>query len=199
MAKTGSADGANTRKIAPVSRRQFAAIGSAALFAGSTGMAFGKDLPVTVTAVAIPTATGNHSGFFIKPEAGTFPALAIWAHSAADFASYRDAARSLAARGHAVLVVEAPAGAEPQAMNRASNAVAGWLASQPDVPGSADDYVLHGFSGAHGRISLASREERRSSVLQGVLVTLPKSLSRAPGSRDTFAQMARSAKGRLAA
>jgi hypothetical protein len=199
MAKTGSADGANIRKIAPVSRRQFATIGSAALFAGSTGIAFGKDLPVTETAAAIATPAGDRSGYFIKPEAGAYPALAIWAHSAAELTRYRAAARSLAAQGHAVLVVEAPAGAEPQSLNRASKAVATWLAGQSEAVGTEDDFSLHSFSGAHGRISLASRDERRAAVQNGVLVTLPKSMARAPGNRDMFAQLARGVAGRLAA
>ena len=197
MAKAGSADGAKARNIAPVSRRQFAALGSAALFAGSTGMALGKDLTVTEAAANVATPDGDRSGYFIKPEAGAYPALAIWAHSAAELTRYRAAARTLAAQGHAVLVVEAPAGAEPLALNRASKAVATWLASQPEAAATADDFALQSFSGAHGRISLASRDERRAAVQNAVLVTLPKSLARV--NRDVFAQLARGVAGRLAA
>jgi hypothetical protein len=189
----------STKPAFSATRRQFAALGSAALFAGSTGMALGKDLTVIEAAVVIATPAGERGGYYIKPEAGAFPALAIWAHSAAELTRYRAAARSLAGSGYAVLVVEAPAGAEPQALNRASKAVATWLASQPETAGSADDFALQSFSGAHGRMSLATRGERRTAVQSAVLVTLPKSLARQPNTRDTFAQLARSTKGRLAA
>lgn len=198
MASSGSTDTAK-HEFAPVSRRQFVAFSSAGLFAGSAGIAQANELPVIVRNAAIATPMGDRSGYFVTPQSGTFAALAIWAHSGAQLSAYRSAAKSLAARGHAVMVVEAPVGAEPQTLSRMSKAVAAWLASQPGTAGTADDYALHSFSGAHGRMTLASRSERLAAAQSAVLVTLPKALSRMPNSRDTFAQLARSAAGRLAA
>lgn len=94
-----------------MSRREFAAFGSAAVLAGCAGGKAGADESaaqggsLTEDMVRITTEDGVADAFFVHPAKGTHPGIVMWP----DIAGLRDAkkimARNLAASNYAVLVV----------------------------------------------------------------------------------------------
>lgn len=91
-----------------LSRREFAAISAAAMgtmTASAACSAQDGGAALSETAVAIPTADGSMDGVFIHPAEGKHPAIIMWP----DIAGVRDAnkvmARTLAAQGYAVVLV----------------------------------------------------------------------------------------------
>lgn len=89
-----------------LNRREFAALGASAALAGCTGaIAAEGGGSVSEKMVSITTADGVCDAFFVHPGKGAHPGIVMWP----DIAGLRDVkkimARSLAARGYAVLVV----------------------------------------------------------------------------------------------
>lgn len=88
-----------------VSRRQFAALGTAAALAGYAGAACAAEARVIESDVQVPTPDGTSDCFFVHPIKGTHPGIILWP----DIGGLRDAkkamARHLAAAGYAVLAV----------------------------------------------------------------------------------------------
>jgi carboxymethylenebutenolidase len=90
-----------------VTRRQFAALGSAAVIAGCAGEQAGADDGESLTErmVTVTTEDGVADGFFVHPAKGAHPGVIMWP----DIAGLRDAkkimARQLAASNYSVLVV----------------------------------------------------------------------------------------------
>lgn len=90
-------------------RRQFAALGAGAVLAGCgtamTAQAAGGSGPLTERMVSVTTADGVCDAFFVHPVKGKHPGIVMWP----DIAGLREVkkimARSLAAAGYAVLVV----------------------------------------------------------------------------------------------
>ena len=88
-----------------VSRRQFAALGSAAALASYTASTAFAAAALRESNVTITTPDGRADAFFVHPARGKSPAIIIWP----DIGGLRDAfkvmARRLAASGYAVLAV----------------------------------------------------------------------------------------------
>ena len=89
-----------------LNRREFAALGASAALAGCAGaVAAEGGSSVSEKMVSITTADGVCDAFFVHPGKGTHPGIVMWP----DIAGLRDVkkimARSLAAQGYAVLVV----------------------------------------------------------------------------------------------
>jgi len=92
-----------------ISRRQFGALsGAAALAACASGTSESK---ASVTAglkeqgVSFATPDGTMDGFLVQPETGKHPAVILWPDIASIREAKRNIARTLASKGHAVLVV----------------------------------------------------------------------------------------------
>ena len=92
---------------AGLTRRQFAALGSAAVLAGCAGTATGEveSDELREEMVRITTKDGIADAFFVYPAKGSYPGVIMWP----DIAGLRDAkkimARDIAHAGYAVLVV----------------------------------------------------------------------------------------------
>ncbi|AXB75584.1 dienelactone hydrolase family protein [Novosphingobium sp. P6W] len=89
-----------------LNRREFAALGASAALVGCTGsIAAEGGASVSEKMVSITTADGVCDAFFVHPGKGVHPGIVMWP----DIAGLRDVkkimARSLAAQGYAVLVV----------------------------------------------------------------------------------------------
>ncbi len=136
-----------------VSRREFAAFGAAAAFAGCTGMSSGSIGDIAETAVTVPAEQGSRSGYFIHPANGRHPGVVLWSGAIGLRDAHRDVARQMAAQGWSVLVVDSGnAGHSAQRLNRDAKAHIAWLESQSVVAATsgsgrkphqiADGYVL---------------------------------------------------------
>ena len=89
-----------------LSRREFAAIGTAGMLAAAAALPVSaKEVMVVQDAVAIPTADGTADALFIRPTRGKHPAVILWPDIAGVREAYAQMARRLAASGYAVLVV----------------------------------------------------------------------------------------------
>ena len=88
-----------------VSRRQFAALGSAAALAACAAPSNGQAAALSERTVRIPTPDGSADAFFVHPAKGRNPGVVFWP----DVGGLRDAmmvmGRRLAEAGYAVLVV----------------------------------------------------------------------------------------------
>ncbi|MFM5931994.1 MAG: dienelactone hydrolase family protein [Novosphingobium sp.] len=88
-----------------LSRRHFAAAGSAAVFAAYGAEALAKGPALVEHMVSVPTPDGTCDAFFVHPARGKHPAVILWP----DIGGLREAkfaiARRLAAKGFAVLAV----------------------------------------------------------------------------------------------
>ncbi|HMP56266.1 MAG TPA: dienelactone hydrolase family protein [Novosphingobium sp.] len=145
-----------------LTRRDFAAIGSAAVLAACTASRSGAQVPaLSESLVEIATADGTADAFFVHPARGRHPAVIVWPDIAGLREAKRVMARRLAAAGHAVLVVnqyyrsarapvmesfaewQTEAGRArlqpmiplitPEAVERDTRALAAWLDRQPAV------------------------------------------------------------------
>jgi carboxymethylenebutenolidase len=95
-----------TQQRAGLNRREFAVLGASAALAGCTSsIAAEGGSAVTEKMVSITTRDGVCDAFFVHPGKGAHPGIVMWP----DIAGLRDVkkimARSLAAQGYAVLVV----------------------------------------------------------------------------------------------
>jgi carboxymethylenebutenolidase len=90
-----------------VSRREFAALGSAGLLAAAVADPAwaSQDKLVVEDTVSITTPDGTADALFIRPAKGKHPAVIMWPDIAGVRDAYRRMATRLAASGHAVLVV----------------------------------------------------------------------------------------------
>lgn len=89
-----------------ISRRQFAALGAGVALVGCGGAIppdGGSELSERM--VSITTADGVCDAFFVHPAKGAHPGVIVWPDIAGLREAFRVMARSLAAQGHAVLVV----------------------------------------------------------------------------------------------
>ena len=88
-----------------LNRREFAALGSAALLAAS-GPALAKGAPALKEAsVTFKTEDGTADGFFVHPARGKHPGVILWPDIAGLRDAYKQMARRLAGEGYAVLVL----------------------------------------------------------------------------------------------
>jgi hypothetical protein len=160
-------------------RRQFAAMGAVATsMLGWSGVAAAAPAAVSDSNVSVATELGQVAARLFKPEAGEQPGLVMFAFAAASASANAAVARQLAEQGWSVLLVDAPADATPQAINRAARAHTAWLNSQPGVAGGnrsggADDYRLRSIGATFPKLSLASRAERQAASRSAVLFAVP--------------------------
>ena len=105
---TSESDDANLARRG-LTRREFAALSASAAFAGCAGPSGGGEASaageLTESTVSITTTDGTADAFFVHPERGAYPAVIMWPDVAGLRESKRIMARSLAAEGYAVLVV----------------------------------------------------------------------------------------------
>jgi hypothetical protein len=172
-----------TKPILNTTRRQFAALGVAAVAATGMGSA--------ASAAALPVVESALAGSTLfAPEMGEYPGLVMYASPAASQSANAAVARDLAKQGWAVMLVATPSG-DAQAINRAAKGHATALAAQPGVTGEAADYSLRGVSAAQPALSLASRSERQAAVQFGVLFALPAAAAKSATNRDSLDRAAR--------
>lgn len=89
-----------------ISRRHFAALGAGAALVGCGGSVKADGgSEVSERMVSITTADGVCDAFFVHPAKGAHPGVIVWPDIAGLREAFRVMARSLAAQGHAVLVV----------------------------------------------------------------------------------------------
>lgn len=102
---TAQAEAANLARRG-ISRRQFAVLGAGAALVGCS-VPVGADggSEVSERMVSITTADGICDAFFVHPAQGAHPGVILWPDVAGLREAFRVMARSLAAQGHAVLVV----------------------------------------------------------------------------------------------
>jgi hypothetical protein len=155
-------------------RRQFAAMGAIATsMLGWRGTAAAAAVAISERSVSVATNRGEVAGKLFKPEAGEQPGLLMFAYAAASPSANAAVARQLAEQGWSVLLVDAPASASPQAINRDARAHIAWLKAQPGVAGSIDDYRLRTVGATFPKLILASRAERQSASKSAVLFAVP--------------------------
>jgi hypothetical protein len=155
-------------------RRQFAAMGAIATAAlGWSGSAAAAPIAVSESSATVATGRGAVTGKLFTPEAGEQPGLVMYAFAAASPSANAAVARQLAEQGWSVLLVDAPADASPQAINRDTRAHVAWLKAQPGVVGGTDDYRLRNVGATFPKLSLASRTERQAASKSAVLFAVP--------------------------
>lgn len=105
---TAQADDANLRRRG-LTRREFTALGAGVAFASCVGPADGGDAPAPPALaegrVLVPTPDGEADAFFVHPASGPHPGVILWPDIAGLRETKRIMARTLAAEGYAVLVV----------------------------------------------------------------------------------------------
>jgi hypothetical protein len=92
-------------------------------------------------------------------------------------------AHQLASQGWAVLLVATQVTDDPDRINQAARKHVDWLVTQSGVAAvpakesaANHGYSLHSFGAAQPRLSLASRDERRSAAASAVLFAAPAAL-----------------------
>lgn len=88
-----------------LTRRDFAAMGTAAALAACAKPANGKDAALKESIVEVTTPDGKVDAFFVHPASGTHPGVILWPDIAGLRDVKKDMARRLASSGYAVLVV----------------------------------------------------------------------------------------------
>jgi carboxymethylenebutenolidase len=88
-----------------LSRREFAALGAAAMLAVPAGEALAATNALRESNVVVPTADGRADGFFVHPARGRHPGIILWPDIGGSRDAYKVMARRLAGEGYAVLVV----------------------------------------------------------------------------------------------
>jgi len=157
-------------------RRQFAAMSAiATTVLGWGGTAVAAPIAISESSVNVPTAVGQAAARLFKPEAGELPGLVMFAFAAASPSANAAVARRLAEQGWSVLLVDAPEGASPQAINRVARAHIAWLSAQPGVAAvnGKNDYRLRSVAATFPKVSLASRAERQAASKSAVLFAVP--------------------------
>lgn len=167
----------STAKLAiEPTRRQFAAMGAiATTMLGWSGTAAAAPVAISERSASVATERGHVTGKLFKPEAGEHPGLVMFAFAAASPSANAAVARQLAEQGWSVLLVDAPTGANPQAINRDARAHIAWLNAQPGVVAvrGKDDYRLRSVAATFPKVSLASRAERQAASRSAVLFAVP--------------------------
>jgi hypothetical protein len=163
------------------SRRQFAALGAvAAIYSGSAAAAplASNTKPLKTGSLKV-TVDGN----LFRPEAGEHPGLVMFASAAAANSANAAVAHQLASQGWAVLLVATQVTDDPDRINQAARKHIDWLVTQSGVAAvpakesaANHGYSLHSFGAAQPRLSLASRDERRSAAASAVLFAAPAAL-----------------------
>lgn len=165
-----------------ISRRQFAALGTAVALAGKATVASAA-VPVTHAKVKVPTRDGTADGVFFHPVDGQHPGVVLWP----DVGGLRDAnlkiGQELAAAGFSVLMVNPGyrAGAEgdraalakslrPEFIQRDGTDFSAWLDAQPQTASAAKGYSLRAMGPSPSLLSIQPRTKRARS---GYLVALP--------------------------
>lgn len=188
-------------------RRQFAALGASALAAGAAGKVGAAVPQLAESRVNVPTEAGAATARFIHPDTGRHHGLVMWN----DNPGAQAIARGLAEQGWSVLLVDQ--GTQPaQQLHRQARGLVAWLETQDAVAttgraaaraGSSlgHGYSLRTISGAHSRLSLASRDERRAAAHSVILVAVADRHVRAGSnpSLNQAARMAMRARGQAAA
>jgi hypothetical protein len=192
----------NKKAIVNPSRREFGILGAAAAAIGWTKTASAEasvKLPVAKHKAVVPATVGQANGLLFRPETGEHPGLVMYASASASKRANAAVAEQLSSQGWAVLLVDAPASADPVRINRDNRAHVEWLVAQPGVsaaPAPASKkhgFVLQSFSAAQPKLSLASREERQTAACTGVLFAAPAVvLARAEARRESLNGAARS-------
>lgn len=158
-------------------RRQFAAMGAiATTVMGWTGSAAAAT-PAAITehSVHVSAQRGQIAATVFKPEIGEQPGLVMFAFAAASPSANAAVARQLAGQGWSVLLVDAPADATPQSINRDARAHFAWLAAQPGVAaGGKNEFSLRTVAASFPKVSLASRTERQAASKSAVLFAVPE-------------------------
>lgn len=157
-------------------RRQFAAMGAiATTMLGWSGTAAAAQVAISERSASVVTDRGQVAGKLFKPEAGEQPGLVMFAFAAASPSANAAVARQLAEQGWSVLLVDAPTGAGPQAINRDARAHIAWLNAQPGVVAVSgkNDYRLRSVAATFPKVSLASRAERQAASRSAVLFAVP--------------------------
>jgi hypothetical protein len=165
----------STAKLAiEPTRRQFAAMGAiATTMMGWSGAAAAAPVAISERSASVATDRGQVTGKLFRPESGEQPGLVMFAFAAASPSANAAVARQLAEQGWSVLLVDAPTGASPQAINRDARAHIAWLKGQPGVAGGTDDYRLRTVGATFPKLSLASRTERQAASKSAVLFAVP--------------------------
>lgn len=88
-----------------LTRREFAAMSTAAALAACAKPANGKDAALKESMVEVTTPDGKVDAYFVHPASGTHPGVILWPDIAGLRDVKKDMARRLASSGYAVLVV----------------------------------------------------------------------------------------------
>ncbi|CAN5134342.1 dienelactone hydrolase family protein [soil metagenome] len=88
-----------------LTRREFAAMGTAAALAGYSSLSAASTSAMTESDVMVTTADGQCDAFFVAPAQGKYPGVILWPDALGLRDSKKAMARRLAAQGYAVLVV----------------------------------------------------------------------------------------------
>ena len=161
-------------------RRQFVAMGAMATTAlGWSGTAAAAPIAVSEHSVSVPAGQRQVAAKLFKPELGEQPGLVMYSYAAASPSANAAIARQLAEQGWSVLLVDAPTGANPEAINRGARAHVAWLRAQPGVTGGdlasgKNHYRLRTVAASYPKVSLASRAERQAACGSAVLFAVPE-------------------------
>ena len=161
-------------------RRQFVAMGAiATTVLGWSGTASAAPIAIGEHSVSVSAARGPVAARLFKPELGEQPGLVMFAFAAASPSANAAVARQLAEQGWSVLLVDAPTGASPEAINRDARAHSAWLTTQPGVAGGdlvsgKNHYRLRTVAASYPKVSLASRAERQAASRSAVLFAVPE-------------------------
>lgn len=165
-----------------VSRRQFAALGAAAVAAGYAGTAQAA-LPVQERTARVTLRDGAVDALFVHPAEGRHPGVVLWTDLAGLRASSATIARDLASAGFAVVMVDpchrggkASAAAKVEAidelhLNRDSKDLTAWLDRQDQVAGAANGYVVRNVGPSMTAFTPRSLGSR---IRAGYLVATPR-------------------------
>jgi len=168
-----------------ISRRQFAALGTAVALAGTATVASAA-VPVTHGKVKVPTRDGAADGMFFHPVDGQHPGVVLWP----DVGGLRDAnlkiGQELAAAGFAVLMVDASYRSgegggraaladnlRPELIQRDGADFSAWLDAQPQTASAAKGYSLRAMGPSPSLLSIQPRAKRAKRASSGYLVALP--------------------------
>jgi hypothetical protein len=160
-------------------RRQFAAMGAfATTMLGWSGTAAAAPIAISEHSIRVSGERGQVAARLFQSEVGEQPGLVMFAFAAASPSANAVVARQLAEQGWSVLLVDAPTGASPQAINRDARAHIAWLKAQPGVAsgnllGGKDEYRLRSVAATFPKVSLASRGERQAASRSAVLFAVP--------------------------
>lgn len=161
----------STKPVLNTTRRQFAAMGVAAVAAsGFSGSASAASLPVAERSVS--------GAALFAPTAGEHPGLVMFASPAASASANAAVARDLAKQGWAVMLVAAPSG-DVRQINQTAKAHTALLASQSGVITAEAGYSLRNFDEAAPLLGIGKLPgAKRGAALFALPVAAAKSDAR---------------------